>query len=792
MLVARDADLALLPVTAGQAPASRVLYGRLARENGVPVPVVAAGFPWFKLRESAAQPDSIIREVEYATGHVQAGSDQKNNTYAFAVLRSDLKSRGPGQSPWEGMSGAAVWAADKLIGVVAQHHPNEGLAALTVHPIDALFGQPQKAEDLKAWRRALGSLPETREELWTASPPTERQLTVESARRVARTLAPAVLIARESEMADLARTVTSPAEDDRWRWFRATAFAGKTGMLAYFALHPPEQTDMAACFLRRTTGDNTPEYALSVLTRQFAAIAARHYESAGMGFADEFQDLLAQAARASRERGRRLVVLVDGLDEYKSAYAGRGLESWLPDADTLPEGAHLIVASRAGTDVRLSDAHPLWRHQRVLIPSDAAAQLESQARQEIEQVALDNPEALSILALFAAAETGLSLTEVAALARMQPSARSADEGTIAHLLDSALSRTLTHQESAEHSADPVFAFAHDALLDAAGKHKRVASMLPACRGLLDDWAGKYAQRGWPEDTPRYLLLRYADLLIRRLTGRTSEPNISQLVIEQLYQTVSHPGRWPRIAASSRNPAQADREIASAQQALLDTAQSAGTAAEELLYRLAVLSFRRRRLAGRRAEIAVAAAEVWARCGRADDALTLADRILDPSARDGLLKDIAEWHCDEGQLGEALEVAQLMHGDRGSVLSKVARAFAAAGQPDHGRTIAEQLSSGSHRFYAFVEIAESYAAAGRAGDATAMAELARSEALLADTDFVRTSRLTQVARSVAVAWPTWAMEVAKQVGDPSDCADALVEVARAQAGAAGLTAGLPSC
>ena len=31
-----------------------------------------------------------------------------------------------GLSPWEGMSGAAVWADGRIIGVVAEHHSSEG------------------------------------------------------------------------------------------------------------------------------------------------------------------------------------------------------------------------------------------------------------------------------------------------------------------------------------------------------------------------------------------------------------------------------------------------------------------------------------------------------------------------------------------------------------------------------------------------------------------------------------------------------------------------------------------
>ena len=84
---------------------------------------------------------------------------------------------------------------------------------------------------------------------------------------------------------------------------------------------------------------NTADYALDVLTRQLALLADRR------GYlpppfvserSNDFADLLEEAARACADRGRRLLVLLDGLDEYDLTTASLDLADWLPGRPTLP------------------------------------------------------------------------------------------------------------------------------------------------------------------------------------------------------------------------------------------------------------------------------------------------------------------------------------------------------------------------------------------------------------------------------------------------------------------------
>ena len=191
LLMIPAADLALLPVggEADDPEVKSVLFARLDRDAGPSVPVAAAGFPRFKLRPAAGQPGALRRELHYAIGSIVSRSGAETGMYEFTVDAVPGPDPEPDRhSPWEGMSGAAVWASGRLIGVVGQHHPREGLGILAVHPIDQLFGFAYGAE-MNAWRTALPQLPPVSESLWLATPPTARKIEVARARRASEAIA---------------------------------------------------------------------------------------------------------------------------------------------------------------------------------------------------------------------------------------------------------------------------------------------------------------------------------------------------------------------------------------------------------------------------------------------------------------------------------------------------------------------------------------------------------------------------------------------------------------------------
>ncbi|MBL7494140.1 trypsin-like peptidase domain-containing protein [Frankia sp. AgB1.9] len=563
VLTVPDADLALLPVRgqAGETAAEPALFGRLNRDAGPPVPAAAAGCPRFTLRPAPGRDGVLLRELAYAIGGIAALSDAKTGRFAFVVDAPPAPESGTaGHSPWEGMSGAAVWAGNRLIGVVGQHHPREGLATLTFRPIERLFG-PAPEDQLDAWRAALPHLPAHGNDLWLATPPTPRKIDVARARWAVEALAPRVLIGRGAELAALADFTASGA---RWRWIQGDPFAGKTALLAWFALHPPERVDVVACFLRRASDDeNTAGYALDVLSRQLALLADRGGYTPPSYVSErknDFADLLEEAARACAERGRGLLVLVDGLDEYDAA-AGLDLVAWLPDSRTLPGTASLLVASRAGVSIRFPAAHPLRDQVRRITASEAATGIRLAAQAELGQVLrVPGGFLFPLVSSLAAAGSGLTASELQALLKRR--GRDLDVSEIEALLGSSLNRSLTCLHDPDTEGEPVYVFAHETLL--AEARVRFGADRAAYEDLIDAWAREYAQLAWPPDAPRYLLRSYTRELGRRAQDPGSRADRRQAAAEQLFRCALDADRRRRLRERLGNDLAALSELDEAQ------------------------------------------------------------------------------------------------------------------------------------------------------------------------------------------------------------------------------------
>jgi len=128
------ADLALLELLAAQ-----VIDGVIApvwlgkpRAGSYFIDAHIAGFPLWKRRRRRG-PDgrlTAFRELHHAEARIAAASNRRTGRWELRVT-APLDELGDTPSPWEGMSGAPVWASDHLIGVVTEHHRHEGAGWLT-------------------------------------------------------------------------------------------------------------------------------------------------------------------------------------------------------------------------------------------------------------------------------------------------------------------------------------------------------------------------------------------------------------------------------------------------------------------------------------------------------------------------------------------------------------------------------------------------------------------------------------------------------------------------------------
>ncbi|MFD7016009.1 trypsin-like peptidase domain-containing protein [Streptomyces sp. NPDC059928] len=129
-------DLAVLTVEPPAEAPTRlqpVRFGRIADDRHSVIDVCAAGFPLWKRRRRSD--GGYFRELHQADGTVAALSNLRTGTLEMTVAPAGADPD-PEASPWAGMSGAAVWANSRIIGVVAEHHRPEGAGRLTAVRLD--------------------------------------------------------------------------------------------------------------------------------------------------------------------------------------------------------------------------------------------------------------------------------------------------------------------------------------------------------------------------------------------------------------------------------------------------------------------------------------------------------------------------------------------------------------------------------------------------------------------------------------------------------------------------------
>ena len=822
ILFADEADVALLPVPEDKAPDGfvPVQFGLLDRDSTDEVAVRTLGFPWFKLRplpiglepvdvaDGPGRPagrvgdGELLREVAAVAGRVIPAGNAKTGTFALKVSGApDIATQpsdssgggGDGElSVWAGMSGAGVWVSHRLVGVAGQHHLLEGADALTVWPLDTLAGAalepaPEAAQD--AGTSAAGVW-------WGVVPnlvaptvvtlPSRRSLSTMRARRAAEKLAPAQLTARTAELAELDEFATSSA---RWRWVSAATFAGKTALVAWWAAHHQldDQVEVVGCFLRRTTGENTAAYALEVLSGQLASLADppggeayRSQQSPSAAAAEMLDELLPAATKSCRERGRRLLIIVDGLDEYGTTPGQILISEWLPDQDSLPQGAALLVTSRAGVAIELP-IHPLRQHVHPLAPVEAAEQIHRLAQEEVKQ-ALARTESLAypILGFLAAAGAELTLVDLTHLIKQQrPHVLGAQLDTV---LDAELARTVTASRAnifggfnTSGGGDTAggYSFSHDALRAEANRRIALAEGLAGFREGLHDWADDHACLGWPEDTPAYLLTGYTRMLA------------DEKLLDRLVCCAADTARHTRLLAATRADAAALAEIRAAQELIC-------AYADPDLAAMGRLAYHRDTIAGRNSRIPPGLPATWARLGQPDRATALAHCIPDSFFQEWALAWLvtALAVAGEQERAEALAVTITDPDCNARAQASLVIALADAREHERAETLAQTITDPYSQALALAALVTALAAAGEHARVVDVAEHVQTLVQTLTDPESQAKALVRLVHALAAAGEhERAVDVAEQVQtlvqtlpDPDSQGEALVWLVYALAGA----------
>jgi tetratricopeptide (TPR) repeat protein len=700
-----------IDVTAGQV-CEPALFGRISDSTAV-LRVQALGFPRFKLRGDPGDPGQlgVFRDFEQATGHTPVAANRRQGTLAVYLDDPPPSPPAAGEpSPWEGMSGGAVWAAGRIVAVVAEHHPSEGTGRLTARRIDRAYEQ-LPAPDLGALVELL-SLTSTESELFDAVPAEPSRLVRSAYLAQVRDIAPDFLIGRDSELDDWAEFC---AGAELYAWWQAGPWTGKSALAAWFVTHPPAGIDIVSFFITsRLPGQADSDAFLDAMIEQLNALDPAGEGSPAVAGArtGAWLNLLASAAARAGERARRLVIVIDGLDEDDAgATPSRGrpsIASLLPRHP--PAEARFIITSRP--DPGLPDDlkpmnHPLRAcTPRSLAMSWVAEDIKVLAKQELRDLLAGDQVAVDVVGCIAGSGGGLTRDDLSALTGAPP-----------YKLDSVLGSVFGRSLHARVSTDPrnlhsdpaarVYLFAHETLRVTA--EEQLGSELASHRQKVHEWIDTYADSGWPDTTPGYAIRGYA----RMLAATNDATRLSALA--------RNPRRHAFLLRATGSDYVAVSEIRTAQSLIVDHHVLNLQALVELaIYRHAI-SIRNQSIP---ADLPV----VWGRLARFDHAEALVRAITDLSTQSSAFVGLATAAVQAGDpdRAEALVRAITAPDTQARALLDLATTIAQAGYPDRAEALTDTIADAREQSEALTGLATAAAQAGDPDRAYRLAD--RAEAL----------------------------------------------------------------
>ncbi len=597
VILATAGDVAVLAIDPDGLPAVEPTgFGRLGDRDAV-LECRSLGFPRFKLRSDHQRQDGLeqYRDTAHIVGSLAVLSNRREGTLEISIATPPAADRDAQRSPWEGMSGAVVFARGRIIGVISEHHPSDGLSRLAAARVDSWY-DALDPEDLHVLATAIG-LPGNRQTLPdmvpTAAPAIEAAYTAQL-----RDIAPTQLLHRERELQEL---VNWCAEPGGYLWWQAPPWAGKTALMASFALHPPAGTVVASFFITsRLAGQADSDVFLQAMIDQLSALAEMSATPAPGQAArrGQFLHLLDAADGLVTGRGQRLILVVDGLDEDRSSHGS--IASLLPRHP--PGCVHVLVASRPhpGIPADVPGDHLLRSCEiRNLSPSSFGRDMQIEAISELKDHLKAGAPNAEILGLITASGGGLTRQDLHEL-----SGRPAWE--LEDQLGSAFGRSLRTRLQDER--DHAYLFAHETLRVIA--ETTLWDELGRYRDRIHAWAETYSSRDWPADTPGYLLRPYGRMLIE-------QGDMWRMGILATNRT-----RHELMAHRSGTDVDGLSEIAA-------TWQKLDSLADPNLRVRTLLALERSRLENRNTVISVQLPEALALAGEVDRAEALAQLISNP-------------------------------------------------------------------------------------------------------------------------------------------------------------------
>jgi tetratricopeptide (TPR) repeat protein len=572
-----------------------------------------------------------------------------------------------------------------------------------------------------------------------------RSAYLEQVRRIAPSDPPG-LKDRETELAELARFCLDPnPKAASYAWWRADPWAGKSALLSTFVLRPPaevaKRVQIVSFFITaRLAAQDTRESFTEVLMEQLAALLEQPLPAVQPEATREayLLSLLSQAATSCQGKRKRLVLVVDGLDEDRGATTGPDAHSiaGLLPADPAA-GMRVIVAGRPNPPIPddVPNWHPL-RNPEIIRPlsrSPHARDAQRLGRQELQRLLGGSMAEQEVLGLLAAGRGGLSCLDLAELADVTPWAAE-------RILHTAPGRTFGSRPSLHTVGNrpEVYLLGHEELQGAAVYylHRRLAGY----RERLHAWAASYHARGWPPDTPEYLLSGY----FRLLEDLADLPRMIQFALDTArhHQMVGLPGGNAVALAEIRS-----------------TLEFIASKDEPDLASALMLACYRDHLANRNGHAPDSLSDTWGALPQLPRAEADGPTTTTPYLQARALAKVAGALARTGQHRQAEAVARAISnpGPRVSALAWVGEALARAGESPRARVIAEEALTVARsvtdlysQAITLAQVAGTLAQAGEPLRARDIAEEATIAARSTSSPFLQAITLVQVARALVQA------------------------------------------
>jgi nucleoside phosphorylase/tetratricopeptide (TPR) repeat protein len=324
-------------------------------------------------------------------------------------------------------------------------------------------------------------------------------------------IAPVALLQREAELQALADICESASG---WHLFKAEAYSGKSSLLSWFFLHPPENAWMAGFFIvgRIYSQSDSDSFTESMAQQLEDYLDPSQMAGASQSFKKTVAELLGEVAGIALKNGKKLILLIDALDEDKSESREKpSILSLLPKIE-IPNLV-VILSSRPMPDIQkdphLPDMHPVRNctvHSLEIL--QLSKDFKARAEEELRWLYDTNSKSADTIALLAVANGALTVEDLSEMTAQLPIEAS-------RIFHNSTGRTFAYKEQKKTplslSTETAYMLGHADLQEQA-LEGFVGRSSDRYLSIIDSWCDGFKEKGWPDDTPLYLLTDYLGLL----------------------------------------------------------------------------------------------------------------------------------------------------------------------------------------------------------------------------------------------------------------------------------------